>query len=113
MDDANDRASEGPEIRSKHRSNSMDHFLSTVRKDRSVVDLFFQNGKRLTGTIIECDSFSILVSCGGETSLVYKSAISCVSKFSRRPRKDERAMHEGQPYISRAGQRPFPSVKQS
>ena len=62
----------------------MDQVLLLARQNRSILTLFLDNGDKLTGTISEFDSYSILFNCDGERFLVYKGAISWVSRSTRR-----------------------------
>lgn len=64
--------------------NVTDRVLSLARQHGSALTLFLDNGEKLTGTVGDFDSYSILFNCGGERFLVYKSAISWVSRSTRR-----------------------------
>jgi len=62
----------------KNQINVQDQFLNRVRRDRIPVTIELMIGKKVGGTIVSFDNFSLVLR--GETDqLIYKHAISSIS----------------------------------
>ena len=60
----------------EHRQPLQDTFLEHLRQHRVPVTVFLVNGIKLQGTVTAFDSYSVLLSRGGQSQVVYKHAIS-------------------------------------
>jgi RNA chaperone Hfq len=82
-----------------YSENITDRVFSLARRNGSALTLFLDSGEKLTGTVREFDSYSILFSCDGERFLVYKSAITWVSRSTRRAPENvaARALKQAEP----------------
>jgi len=60
-----------------------DHFLNSVRRDRSSVTIFLVKGVKLQGVVTWFDSFSLLLRREGTSQLVYKHSISTIMPAER------------------------------
>jgi len=58
--------------------NVQDQLLNRVRRDRIPVIIELMSGKKVGGTIVSFDNFSLLVR-GESDQLIYKHAISSIS----------------------------------
>ena len=63
-------------MNSQHRQPLQDTFLEHLRQHRVPVTVFLVNGIRLQGTVTGFDSYSLLLSRGDQSQVVYKHAIS-------------------------------------
>ncbi len=62
----------------KNQVNIQDQFLDKVRKDRIRVSIELTTGRKVEGTLVSFDNFSLIVR-GESDQLIYKHAISTVS----------------------------------
>jgi RNA chaperone Hfq len=62
----------------------LDHFLHESLRQGRTVDVFLKEGLRLTCKITAHDRYSILLESQGVEYLIYKSAITRVSRLKRR-----------------------------
>ncbi len=62
----------------KNQVNVQDQFLDKVRKDRIRVSIELTTGRKVEGTLVSFDNFSLIVR-GESDQLIYKHAISAVS----------------------------------
>ena len=58
------------------RQALQDTFLEHLRQHKVPVTVFLVNGVRLQGTVTAFDSYSLLLSRGDQSQMVYKHAIS-------------------------------------
>ncbi len=64
----------------KGAMNIQDEFLNNARKDRTILALFFTNGKKIIGKIKNFDRFTILLELANkQEQLVFKHAISSMT----------------------------------
>ena len=60
--------------------NIQDEFLNNARKDRTILAVFFTNGKKIIGKIKNFDRFTILLELANkQEQLVFKHAISSMT----------------------------------
>ncbi len=64
----------------KIQMNVQDHFLNTLRKEGQRVTVTLLDGTKIEGKISGFDTFSIIIEDGNQGKLVYKHAISMLSK---------------------------------
>lgn len=70
-----------------------DPFLNTLRKDRAPVTIYLQSGVKLSGVIVRSfDKFVVLVGGPGQDSLIFKHAITTISRL---PAKPDQAQTQG------------------
>ncbi len=62
----------------KNQVNIQDQFLDKVRKDRIRVSIELTTGRKVEGTLVSFDNFSLIVR-GESDQLIYKHAISTIS----------------------------------
>ncbi|SFE37501.1 RNA chaperone Hfq [Alteribacillus iranensis] len=60
----------------KQPINIQDHFLNTLRKEKTPVTVFLLNGFQLRGQVKAFDNFTVVLDSDGKQQLVYKHAIS-------------------------------------
>jgi host factor-I protein len=63
--------------------NIQDGFLNLARREKSTVTIYLVNGAKLLGRIKSFDKFSILLETGTQEQLIFKHAISTVSRSRR------------------------------
>jgi host factor-I protein len=63
--------------------NIQDAFLNTARRERSTVTIYLMHGAKLTGRIRSFDKFSVLLETGSQEQLIFKHAISTISRARR------------------------------
>src|SRR5690242_18804512 len=63
--------------------NIQDAFLNTVRREKTADVVYLLNGAKLTGRIRSFDKFSVLLESGAQEQLIFKRAISTVSRSWR------------------------------
>jgi RNA chaperone Hfq len=80
--DAPLRTSEGS-MKNGTADKVLDHFLHESLRQRRTVDVFLREGLRVTGRITAHDRYSILLERQGVECLIYKSAITRVSRLKR------------------------------
>ena len=60
--------------------NIQDEFLNLARKDKTILAVFFTNGKKIIGKIKNFDRFTILLELANkQEQLVFKHAISSMT----------------------------------
>lgn len=60
--------------------NIQDEFLNNARKDKTILAVFFTNGKKIIGKIKNFDRFTILLELANkQEQLVFKHAISSMT----------------------------------
>jgi host factor-I protein len=60
--------------------NIQDEFLNQARKDRTILAVFFTNGKKIIGKVKNFDRFTILLELANkQEQLVFKHAISSMT----------------------------------
>lgn len=62
----------------KNQMNIQDQFLNRIRRDRIRVTMELTHGRKLEGTLLSFDNFSLLVR-GESDQLIYKHAIVSIS----------------------------------
>ena len=65
--------------------NLQNDFFNEVRKSRTIVSVFLNNGKKLTGRIKSFDKFTLLLDGHHGELIVFKHAVSTVSLGGGRP----------------------------
>ena len=65
--------------------NLQNEFFNSARKARTLVTVFLNNGKKLTGRIKSFDKFTLLLETYQGELMVFKHAISTVSPTVRGP----------------------------
>ncbi len=65
----------------KIQMNVQDHFLNTLRKEGQRITITLLDGTRIEGKISAFDTFSIIIEDGNQSKLIYKHAISMLSKI--------------------------------
>jgi len=63
--------------------NLQDSFLNNVRRDRTTITLFLNNGFKLTGTVIGFDNYVIFMETDKGQQLIYKHAITSIMPFKQ------------------------------
>ena len=64
----------------KGTMNIQDEFLNNARKDRTILAVFFTNGKKIIGKIKNFDRFTILLELANkQEQLVFKHAVSSMT----------------------------------
>ena len=64
----------------KNPMNIQDEFLNSARKERTILAVFFTNGKKIIGKIKNFDRFTILLELANkQEQLVFKHAISSMT----------------------------------
>lgn len=64
----------------KGNMNIQDEFLNLARKDRTILAVFFTNGKKIIGKIKNFDRFTILLELANkQEQLVFKHAVSSMT----------------------------------
>lgn len=58
--------------------NLQDSFLNNVRKERTTITVFLNNGFKLVGTVIGFDNYVIFIQSDKGQQLVYKHAITSI-----------------------------------
>ena len=58
--------------------NLQDSFLNAVRKDRTSITLFLNNGYKLTGIVTGFDNYVIIMETDKGQQLIYKHAITSI-----------------------------------
>lgn len=76
----------------KKNQNVQDLFLNVVRKSKTPVTVFLNNGVKLQGIVTSFDNFSLLLKKEDISQLVYKHSISTVL-----PSKPVNMQPEGEP----------------
>lgn len=66
-----------------------DHFLIQCRRERMPVTVFMVNGFQMRGTIVDYDSFVILLDAEGKQEMVYKHAVSTIMPIRPIPLSEE------------------------
>jgi host factor-I protein len=61
--------------------NVQNGFFNQVRKDRTRVTIFLNNGQKISGTIKSFDRFTLLLDTKNGEQIVFKHAVSTVSIF--------------------------------
>ena len=60
--------------------NLQDMFLNQLRKEKTIVTVYLVNGFQLRGFVRGFDSFTIIIENEGKQNLVYKNAISTITR---------------------------------
>ncbi len=64
----------------KGSMNIQDEFLNSARKDRTILAVFFTNGKKIIGKIKNFDRFTVLLELANkQEQLVFKHAVSSMT----------------------------------
>lgn len=64
----------------KGSMNIQDEFLNLARKDKTILAVFFTNGKKIIGKVKNFDRFTILLELANkQEQLVFKHAISSMT----------------------------------
>ena len=63
---------------SEKNQNVQDVFLNAIRKEKSSVTVFLENGVKLQGVVTWFDNFSMLLRRETHAQLIYKHAISTI-----------------------------------
>jgi len=64
----------------KSLTNIQDEFLNLARKDKTILAVFFTNGKKIVGKLKNFDRFTILLELANkQEQLVFKHAISSLT----------------------------------
>lgn len=66
----------------KVQMNVQDHFLNTLRKEGHKINITLLDGQQIEGKISGFDTFSIIIEDGNENKLIYKHAISMITKVT-------------------------------
>ncbi len=66
-----------------------DRFLIQCRRERMPVTVFMVNGFQMRGTIVDYDSFVILLDAEGKQEMVYKHAVSTIMPIRPIPLSEE------------------------
>jgi host factor-I protein len=66
-----------------------DGFLQTLVMDKATVNVFLENGIRLSGQLAGFDQFAVLLESGPGVQLVFKHAISTVLPVNGRGQASE------------------------
>ncbi|WP_312812289.1 RNA chaperone Hfq [Sedimentibacter sp.] len=61
--------------------NLQDSFLNNVRKEKTTITIFLNNGYKLTGTVIGFDNYVVFIETDKGQQLVYKHAITSILPF--------------------------------
>jgi host factor-I protein len=68
------------QMNEKGNMNIQDEFLNLARKDRTILAVFFTNGKKIIGKIKNFDRFTILLELANkQEQLVFKHAVSSMT----------------------------------
>jgi host factor-I protein len=65
----------------KIQMNVQDHFLNTLRKEGQRIIITLLDGTKVEGKISGFDTFSIIIDDGTKSKLLYKHAISMLTKI--------------------------------
>ncbi|HHZ00838.1 MAG TPA: RNA chaperone Hfq [Sedimentibacter sp.] len=63
--------------------NLQDSFLNSVRKDRTNITLFLNNGYKLTGLVTGFDNYVIIIETDKGQQMIYKHAITSIMPLKR------------------------------
>lgn len=63
--------------------NLQDSFLNNMRKERTTITLYLNNGFKLTGTVLGFDNYVIFIETDKGQQLVYKHAITSILPFKQ------------------------------
>ena len=69
--------------------NLQDLFLNTVRRDRTTITIYLNNGYKLTGSVTGFDNYVIIMETDRGQQLIYKHAITSIRPVSYTHLKDE------------------------
>ncbi|MDI9496577.1 MAG: RNA chaperone Hfq [Bacillota bacterium] len=58
--------------------NLQDLFLNTVRRDRTTITIYLNNGYKLTGSVTGFDNYVIIMETDRGQQLIYKHAITSI-----------------------------------
>jgi host factor-I protein len=58
--------------------NIQDLFLNTVRRDRTTITIYLNNGYKLTGSVTGFDNYVIIMETDRGQQLIYKHAITSI-----------------------------------
>ncbi|MDD2625132.1 MAG: RNA chaperone Hfq [Candidatus Riflebacteria bacterium] len=58
--------------------NIQDNVLQYLKNEREVIKIFLMKGFQIQGTVIDFDTFVILLESEGKKQLIYKHAISTI-----------------------------------
>lgn len=58
--------------------NIQDNVLQYLKDEREVIKIFLMKGFQIQGTVIDFDTFVILLESEGKKQLIYKHAISTI-----------------------------------
>lgn len=58
--------------------NIQDNVLQYLKSEREIIKIFLMKGFQIQGTIIDFDTFVILLESEGKKQLIYKHAISTI-----------------------------------
>ncbi|WP_312698948.1 RNA chaperone Hfq [Sedimentibacter sp.] len=61
--------------------NLQDSFLNNVRREKTTITIFLNNGYKLTGTVIGFDNYVVFIETDKGQQLVYKHAITSILPF--------------------------------
>lgn len=63
--------------------NLQDSFLNNVRRGKTTITLFLNNGYKLTGTVMGFDNYVIMIETDKGQQLVYKHAITSILPYKK------------------------------
>lgn len=58
--------------------NIQDNVLQYLKSEREIIKIFLMKGFQIQGTVIDFDTFIILLESEGKKQLIYKHAISTI-----------------------------------
>lgn len=58
--------------------NVQDNVLQYLKSEREIIKIFLMKGFQIQGTVIDFDTFVILLESEGKKQLIYKHAISTI-----------------------------------
>ncbi|MCK9457274.1 MAG: RNA-binding protein Hfq [bacterium ADurb.Bin157] len=58
--------------------NIQDNVLQYLKSEREIIKIFLMKGFQIQGTVIDFDTFVILLESEGKKQLIYKHAISTI-----------------------------------